>query len=192
MNYKTIAILSASIIVSACSSNDTKPDLAGLELKNACVFKGTDVTAPDWVCTRNVKGMLSGIGVYQNAGDNLNLAYQTAQLRGRVDLIRKLNQEIDLEIADFQERSGAGAGSTNNNYNRDISKATLKSMLRGSDIFASVFSPDDTLYVLMGIDEELARSRVAAYVTSSYKNPEATFIKTEAQKALSDLEQKRE
>jgi len=187
MNLRTILLVLTVTLLSACSSIDNKPDFSDVTIEE-CFFPGTDEeTAPDWVCTANVDGLITGLGYYPNADNSFNLARQVAQQRARVDLARKLKVFVLGELDDRSVSTGSLSNTTLEEYQSDITTSVTKSALRGTKIYNSVTDENGGLFILVAIDEELAKSRIAQQIQSAYRNDEAAFIKQESTEAISDL-----
>jgi len=153
-----------------------------------CNFPGTDdEDAPLWVCTGAVDGLITGLGYYPEANLAFNLARQIAQQRARADLSRKLKVFVLGELDDRSVATGVSGNTTVDEYQSDITTSVTNATLRGTRIYSSVMDENGGLYILVAIDEKLAKSNLTRRVQSSYNNDEAAFLKEESKAALSEL-----
>lgn len=185
---KTIGLLLGLSLTTACSTVNEFPEAA--TTKNlACVFDGTNETAPDWVCTGVLDDLVTGIGSYDRNSASQNLSFQIAQQRARADLARKLAIELKASLNDYESITGSGFSERTEKHVQAIGKSEIQMPLSGSRVYASVSDPNGTKYVLVGIDEELAKQNKKRFIKSSFRDAEAKWTKQEAQKAYNELEQ---
>ncbi len=171
-----------------CSTLDEgKPDLSALE-SDACNFSKTDVEAPMWVCTGEFPGLVSGRGSYRQENTSENLTFQIAQQRARADLARKLWVELKSSLNDFESAAGDALDARVDAHVQSVIKSELEMPLEGSRIYASVTGPDGTLYVLVGLDEALAKQNKQRAIKNSFRDPEAQWARSEAEKAYDKLD----
>lgn len=186
---KIIATLSLGVAITGCSTTQTPKQTATLELAAPCFFPDTREEAPGWVCSGYVNDQLvSGIGQFPASRASYNLRFQTAEQRARVNLARKLEMQLTSALKDFEENTGAGMNETVDKVIQNLSSSRQKVSLVGSRVYSSITAPDGSLFVLVGIDKELASQNLQRLVRSSFNNPEASWQRGLAKDALNQLE----
>ncbi|MFT6906603.1 MAG: hypothetical protein ACJAS1_003271 [Oleiphilaceae bacterium] len=171
-----------------CSTLDEgKPDLSALA-PDACTFQNTKEEAPMWTCTGEFEGLVAGRGSFKQVNASENLSFQIAQQRARADLARKLLVELKTSLSDYESAAGDAFDARVDTHVQGINKSELQMPLEGSRVYASVTSPDGTLYVLVGLDEDLAKKNKLRAIKNSFRDPAAQWAKSEADKAYDKLE----
>ncbi len=181
------AVFTLSLI--GCASNENKaPDLSALNANN-CYFDASEKEAPMWTCTGEFEGLVTGLGSYKQMNASQNLKFQIAQQRARADLARKLIVQMKTSLNDYESAAGDAYDARVDAHAQSVNKSELVMPLEGSRVYASVTSPDGTLYVLVGLDEALAKKNKQRAIKNSFKDPSAQWAKSEADKAYQQLEQ---
>jgi hypothetical protein len=185
---KIITTGSLMALLAACSGTPEKPTYKELTDGAQCYFPDSREDAPEWVCTGHMEKLLTGIGSFPPSQASHNLRFQTAQQRARADLARKFEIQIKGALKDYEDVTGANRNEVVDQYVQNLSSGMIANYLQGSRTYASISGPDGTLYLLMGIDEELAAKNMKRLVRSSYGNAEARYIqdKSDAQFKLLD------
>jgi hypothetical protein len=185
INKAILLCLGAALTV-GCSTLDEQQE--ALNLDQTCKFNGSNEKAPDWVCTGNHGSLITGRGSYDRNNASENLSFQIAQQRARADLARKLALNLKTSLNDYESVTGSEFSERLEQHVQGISKSELEMPIEGSRVYASVSGPDGTLYVLVGIDEEMAKQNKRRFVKSSFRDAEALWTKSEADKAYQQLE----
>lgn len=109
-----------------------------------CVFPKSKKRAPSWVCNPQTDGLaLAAVGSTPKSGAGFSFMEQMAAADARMHLARELHKPAQGKPASDEE-------------NAAISK-TANDSLAGIKVLKSVYSPNGTLYVLVGLDEEGAK-----------------------------------
>lgn len=175
-------------ILSACSSVDRVPDVANINEDNPCYFKETKEEAPAWVCTRYMENLVSGVGSYPDSQASQNLAFQVAQQRARVELAKTLQVRLKSSLESYESKIGAGTNQRLDEHVEAVAKSRIAIPLHGSRVYSSVYAPDGTLFVLVGVDEQLAKKNIKLALKTSFNDRESEWVKGEAEKAYAELE----
>lgn len=184
---KVIGLFLSSLIITGCSTmNDKNEDLSAVQ---GCTFTGTKEKAPDWVCTGNYGELTTGRGSYDRNNASENLSFQIAQQRARADLARKLALNVKTALNDYESVTGSNFDERLEKHAQGITKSELDMPIEGSRVYASVIGPDGTMYILVGLDEEMAKLNKRRFIKSSFQNAEAIWTKNEAEKAYKQLEE---
>jgi hypothetical protein len=181
----------ALVSLGACSTIDKTDVITSFNEDRPCYFPNMGKEeAPKWVCPDKLANTnhITGLGVYEGSDSSYNLAFQIAQQRARVNLAQALTVSLSSKSDDFSATTKTKDGETLDARAETVSRSEVAKILRGSRVYSSITDSNSTLYVLVGIDEKLARSKHARGIQSSYKNAEVSYIKQEASEALNDLE----
>ena len=184
---KLLSMLIAGLLVllAGCSSTPKLPEVATLP----CYFPYSKEEAPMWICTGYVEGLITGIGIFPKSEAGYNLKFQTAQQRARVDLLEKFEIRIKAVIKDYEDVTGASSNVISDQFIQQVSLGRIANTLQGSRTYASITGPDGALYVLVGIDKEIAANNIKRMARSSYDNAEAQYINDKAEKQFKALDE---
>lgn len=190
MNNSIKLITSIALIsLGACSSIDKQDAITHSNDEPPCYFPNSDTKedAPQWVCTRQLPNLISGIGYYEGSDSSFNLAFQIAQQRARADLARVLTVSLKSNQSDFIATTKTQNGAMLDERSEAVNHSEVEKVLRGTRVYRSVTDSNSTLYVLVGIDKKIEKSKYARGIQSSYQNNEAKYVKQEAETALNNL-----
>lgn len=186
---KLLITVCAGVLVGACSSVEKEPNpIANIDPEK-CYFPKIQPReeAPNWVCTGHVPDVVTGVGIYSNPNADYNLAFQIGQQRARADLAQKLDIAINRIKEDYQSMIETGAVSIKDDFNRITTRTEIDRSLSGSRTIHSIMDPEGKLYVLVGLDVELAKSNLKQALQGSFNNPEAAHVTQMAEQALERL-----
>ncbi|MFD2230676.1 hypothetical protein [Alkalimarinus sediminis] len=173
--------------VAGCSTTSEAPDpMLGLNVE-PCVFESTTKEAPEWVCSGYLEGKFTATGMFPPSPASRNLRFNTAVQRARTELARKLNVTLTGALEDYERTTGQGKNATVDLVVENLSQSKTQVSLNGTRTYTSVTGPDGSLYVLVGMDEEIAARNINKIVQSSYRNQEAQWQSAEADKAFDEI-----
>ena len=149
----TYAIL-ASLLLTACSSNETKEtDESLVQQVYDCVFPSTNTPAPGWVCDEPVPGLnVSAVGVAELSSAGMSFMKDMAAADARGRLAEQMQIQVQKMIKQYLGTTGVGKTETVDAVASSTIKTITSQMLTGSKIYKSRTGPNGRLYVLVGID----------------------------------------
>src|SRR5450631_1993942 len=173
MRKLLFVLLSAAMVLSADALADTHAPVAtNAKVKEAkkCLFPKSMKRAPTWVCNAHSDGsMVTAVGMSAKSGAGIPFMEQMAAADARAHLAK------DLRGAAQNKIKGSKNSANKDTVYRDstlIIQITNDS-LQGTKIMKSTYSPDGTLYVLVGLDKtsakKLIKSLTAGYLEQQRK-----------------------
>ncbi len=167
-----ITVSIAALFVCSCggSKNKKSTKIAGNENSSAAnvgAASGANAGAPDWVkgdCVSYFKKrqtkMLCGVGIASGMKDP-NMARTAAQARGRTEMGRSIQVQVNSALTDYQSQGTDSTGALKGeqaveSISRQVSDVTLS----GTYMTDSWISPDGSFYALMVLEEGEFRSAV--------------------------------
>lgn len=155
-----------SVLLSIDAWGDTQspiaPDAKG-QMAKKCLFPKSRKRAPNWVCTAHINGLLvTAVGSSAKSGAGISFMEQMAAADARVRLARNLRESVQNKI------KGSEDSPNKETTGRDSALITriANDSLLGTKIIKSTFSPDGTLYVLVGLDETSAKKLIESITTN--------------------------
>jgi len=178
-----LTLAAAALLAAGCASK--APKMAEAD----CVFPQTKEKAPPWVCRQgNVEGVaVWEIGSWQKTGAGVGFQQDQAALSGRTRLAQQMRSVVSSGLKQFMGTTGAGATETVDQVASSTAKSISNESLVGSKIMRTVYAPDGTVYVLVGIDEAAAKKIVAQAVQTSMNNDRAQWQQLKGAQAQADL-----
>jgi len=187
MNNK-LRLLSATMalgLLAGCSgTGDIKSDVA-LD----CSFPDAPrVAAPGWICDEPVEGLeVSAVGIASKSAAGHSFMKQMASTDARVQLAQQMQVHVQNMIKQYAETTGAADSETVDKVNTSVTKQITKESLVGSRIYKTQTSPNGTLYVLLGVDENNTMQITQDALRTSMNNDQALWQQFKAQKAQDEL-----
>jgi hypothetical protein len=178
-----LAMLACLTLLAACSSNDKKEEAAD------CTFPDAPSSmAPEWVCDEPVNGLeLSAVGYADKSAAGINFMKQQAATAARVQLAQVLRVQVQNMIKQYAETTGVGDAETVDRVNTSVTKQITNETLVGSRIYKTRMSPNQNLYVLVGLDAEGAKLAAKNALATSMNNERALWQKFQAEKGQDEL-----
>lgn len=121
-----------------------------------CLFPRTKNRAPDWVCNAHADGLsVAAVGSFAKTEAGISFMEQMAAADARVHLARKLRGSVQSKIMSSEGSSRPPVG-------RDSALVTriTNETLRGTRVVNSIYAPDGTLYVMVGLDKANAKNLI--------------------------------
>lgn len=154
-----------------------------------CTFPDAPaVAAPGWVCDEPVEGLaVSAVGSADKSGAGLNFMKQQATTAARVQLAQMMKVQVQNMVKQFAETTGVGDSETVDMVNSSVTKQLTDETLVGTRMYKSKTSPNGTLYVLVGLDDNAATLINETALKTSMNNEKALWQKFQSQKGHDEL-----
>lgn len=181
-----VAVL--ALALGGCGAPKTAPKVT-LEPLTACTYDGTNTEAPLWVCDGEVEGIpVSAVGIQMKSKAGPGFMRNQAMLDGRAKLAASFKVYVEDMLKRYTAITGIGDAETVDNAQSQTTKLITKETLNGSKVFATSTNPEDgTLYVLVGLDENVARAAAKSLIATSFKNDQALWQEFKSQKSFEEL-----
>lgn len=161
----------------------------GAPVAQGCTFPDAPtVLAEGWVCDEPVAGVeVSAVGsaIVGQAGPSH--AKQMAMTKARVQLAQMMKVQVANMIKQYVETTGAAAAETVDQVSTSVTKQITNESLVGSRLFKTKVSPNNTMYVLVGLDEAKVQKAAEDAIKTSMKNENALWQQFKASKAQDEL-----
>ncbi|MBQ3034076.1 MAG: LPP20 family lipoprotein [Deferribacterales bacterium] len=180
MKKLLLLVVALSFVAVGCGSKEPE----SVPAMHACL-----VGAPDWVINGGVEGGLSGVGSAQIGKAGINFARTEALSVGRDEIARILSVKVNNMFKNFTQSTGIGDEETVDKVSANVSKQIASQMISGSKQMGSWVSPCNELYILVGIDAQMAQQAIKEQSISSFKNERALYQQFLAQKGQEELEE---
>jgi hypothetical protein len=132
-------MLSAAMVFSGHALGDAPTAADKASKAGICLFPNSSKRAPVWVCKPQARGWaVTAVGSAAKSEAGIAFMEQQAAADARTKLARSLRQ---------------GATRTTTGSDGALITETSNETIRGSKIIKSVYGPDGTLYVLVGLEE---------------------------------------
>ncbi|GAA6135556.1 hypothetical protein NBRC116188_23460 [Oceaniserpentilla sp. 4NH20-0058] len=181
---RALGISALTLSLTACfgGGGETKPVLD-------CTFPDAPQTAaPGWVCDEPVPGLaVSAVGSADKSGAGMNFMKQQATAAARVQLAQMMKVQVQNLVKQFAETTGVGDSETVDKVNTSVTKQITNETLVGTRMYKSKTSPNGTLYVLVGLDDQAAGLIHETALKTSMNNEKALWQKFQANKAQDEL-----
>ncbi len=189
MNKSYLWLLTLPVLAACSGSAPVKEEKkVALEPVKECVFPGSEKAAPLWVCDAPVDGIeVQAVGSARKTAAGLDFMKQQAAASARVRLAQQMRVQVQNQIKQFAETTGAGDKETVDQVNSSVTSQLTNESIVGSKVYRSVEGPDGTIYVLVGIDPENAKKIAKAAIATSMNNDQAAWQKLKSDKAQTDL-----
>jgi uncharacterized protein YeaO (DUF488 family) len=185
MNTGLISIsgVMLTLLLTGCGSDEVKEAAAD------CVFPDASTTAaPGWVCDQPVEGVeVSAVGVAEKTAAGHSFMKNMAATDARVQLAQSMKVHVQNMVKQYAETTGAADSETVDKVNTSVTKQITDESLVGTKIFKTRTSPNGTLYVLLGMDANMAAQATENALKTSMGNDKALWQQFKAQKAQDEL-----
>lgn len=178
-----ISVLTMSLLLTACGSDDVKEDVAD------CVFPDAPgAAAPGWICDEPVEGVaVSAVGVAEKSAAGHSFMKNMAATDARVQLAQSMKVHVQNMVKQYAETTGAADSETVDKVNTSVTKQITDETLVGTKIFKTRTSPNGALYVLLGMDASIAAAATENALKTSMNNDRALWQQFKAQKGQDEL-----
>jgi len=154
-----------------------------------CVFPDLPGTAaPGWICDEPVEGVeVSAVGSADKSRAGHDFMKQMAATSARVQLAQRMKVTVQNMIKQYVETTGAADDETVDKALTSVTKQITNETLVGTRIYKTRTSPNGTLYVLLGMDENSVSQAAENAIKTSMKNERALWQQFKAQKGQDEL-----
>lgn len=179
-----LSLITLSVLLLAACGGRVDPDAPP-----PCVYPGTSESAPGWVCDQPVSGLeLSAVGSYPQSGAGIDFMRQQAASSARVQLAQAFTVHVQNMVKQYAETTGSGDLETVDLVNTSVSRLITDEYLSGSRIYQSRVAPDGALYVLVGMDDQLAQEATERALRTSINNDNALWQQFRAEQGFEELD----
>lgn len=155
-----------------------------------CVYPDDGETeAPLWVCGAPFKNVVvSAVGSHEKTGAGVDFQKSMATASAREQLAAQLRTTVQAKIKRFTETTGAGDTETVDRLNASVAKQITNETLSGSRMYIMRTNPETgMMYVLVGLDAELAKEYSRQALNTSMNNDKALWQQLRAKKSMEEL-----
>jgi hypothetical protein len=167
MRILLCVLLSATMLPSVDAWGDGQAKAAtNAKVKKAikCSFPKTKKRAPDWVCNARAEGLaVAAVGSADKSQAGNSFMEQMAAADARARLVHAVRESVRKRVMGDAPASGKKADERDGALITTITSDTL----RGAKVRKSVYGPNGTLYVLVGLDGANANLLIES-VTAEY------------------------
>ena len=174
--------------LSACKNEPVKEVEKKPLFDERCHFPDSEKLAPGWVCHEQVEGLpVSAMGSYHKTAAGSQFMTDQAVAAARVGIAAQAKIYVKAMVKAHLETTGVGTSETVDAAASSTTMQITDSTLEGSRIIKSVYGPDGTVYVLVGMDPAITTKMVEKSVSSSMGNDKALWQKFLAGKAQDEM-----
>ena len=172
-----------SVMLTGCGSDTVK--LEAIE----CAFPDApEVSAPLWVCDAPVEGIeVTAVGSAEKSGAGMAFTKNMAITDARVQMAQALKVHVQNMVKQYAETTGAADSETVDKVNTSVTKQITDQTLTGTKTYRTRVSPNNVLYVLVGMDANMASMATEQAVRTSMNNEKALWQQFKAQKGQDEL-----
>ncbi len=154
-----------------------------------CVFPDAPgMAAPGWICDTPVEGVeVSAVGSADKSRAGHDFMKQMASTSARVQLAQRMKVTVQNMIKQYVETTGAADDETVDRALTSVTKQITNETLVGTRIYKTRTSPNGTLYVLLGMDENSVSQAAENAIKTSMRNERALWQQFKAQKGQDEL-----
>ncbi len=147
-------LLSVTMVLSGDALGGTPTATAKVAKAKKCLFPKSRKRAPTWVCDAKVDGLaVTAVGSAAKSGAGISFMEQMAAADARTHLAQNLSGSVQKNIAGSTNAANKGTADRDSAL---ITRITNES-LQGTKVMKKAYSPNGTLYVLVGLDEASAK-----------------------------------
>lgn len=143
-------LLSAAITLSVDAVADTQAKAAAVALAGKakkCLFPKSRKRAPNWICNVPVDGLaVTAVGSSAKSDAGISFMQQMAAADARAHLAQNLHGPVQNKI------KGSNANKAPDERDSTLITRITNDSLRDTKIVRSIYGPDGTLYVLVGLN----------------------------------------
>lgn len=178
-----LGVIALAVMLTACGKDDALKEAA------ECVFPDApDESAPGWVCDLPVEGLaVSAVGVAEKSAAGHSFMKNMAATDARVQLAQRMKVQVQNMVKQYAETTGAADAETVDKVNTSVTKQITDQTLLGTRIYKTRTSPNGTLYVLLGMDENAVAEATQNALKTSMGRDSALWQQFKAQKGQDEL-----
>lgn len=185
------ALTAACLLISCAGKGNDKVTVDEVAQIDECVYPdATNKKAPTWVCGAEVEGLaMHAVGVAETSDAGFSFMRQLAATDARTQIAQQMRVQVQNMVKSYVETTGQGDTETVDRVNSLVTKQITDETLEGSKVIRYLTSPNGTLYVLVGMDEESVRLSTADAVRNSMNDDGAAWQRIRADQAQDELAQ---
>jgi hypothetical protein len=158
---KVILIIVCGLAILAAGCGGGKAVKEETANRGPCMFPDDRVTrAPEWICTRSYPGVeIAAVGSHAKSSAGYEFQKNMAATAARAELAREVKVAIQARITKYASEKALRSVNLDDvsESNESVTKQITNATLTGSRICEVSANPKTgTLFVLVGIDKELA------------------------------------
>jgi len=144
---------------------------------------------PSWVIQPSYENSIAGVGSAKISQLGFDFARKEAMASARADLAAQIEVKVEHLMKSYSSKAGIGDTASVDTMTEKVSKELVNLNLKGATLRNTWISPDNTLYVLMSIDNERLKESASAAIKNpnNYANQNED-VKIKAKAAQGDLE----
>ena len=187
-NIGTVMALSAVVILTGCSSKTLDEKKVATQVVEECVISGE--IAPSWACgTSTTEGSFTSVGSANKSKLGHGYTNREALANARSSLAQQIETEVKDKVESFMRSTGVQEAEVADKVTSQVSKQVAKVTLQGSKQVKYWENPkDNSIYVLVAIDQNTINQKAKDSVRSSFKNDNALWQQFQSKQALKNLE----
>ncbi len=169
--------------LAACSGTPEKPvEVSELVGKPDCLWPGSEKEAPNWVCPehRNDPGSLLAAASYGPSKADFFFQENMAALRARQQLAEMIVLRYSGRVRNMVEATGSGSAEVVDSYGENLAASLSQHNFHGSRIMARSMAPDGSVWVLVGMDEQLAHKHAEQVASTAFGNRGVQWVQDRA------------
>ena len=185
----TGAVAIACFLISCAGKGNDKVTVDEVAQIDECFYPDTtNKKAPTWVCGAEVEGLtMHAVGVAETSNAGFSFMRQLATTDARTQIAQQMRVQVQNMVKSYVETTGQGDTETVDRVNSLVTKQITDETLEGTKVIRYLTSPNGTLYVLVGMDEESVRLSTANAVRSSINDDRAAWQQIRAEQAQDEL-----
>ena len=175
--------MAMSVLLTSCGSDTVK-----LEALDCAFPDAPEVAAPGWICDAPVEGIeVSAVGSAEKSAAGVSFTKNMAVTDARVQMAQALKVHVQNMVKQYAEVTGAASGETVDKVNTSVTKQITDQTLTGTKPYRTLVSPNNVMYVLVGMDAAMASKATEQAVRTSMNNDKALWQQFKAQKGQDEL-----
>jgi len=153
-----------------------------------CVFPNTNTPAPGWVCDEPVPGLdVQAVGIAEKSKAGISFMKDMAAADARGRLAEQFQTRVQKMVKKYLGTTGVGDSETVDAAASSTLKTITDQSLQGSKVYKTRTGPNGRLFVLMGLDANMAQKNTEAAVQTSMGNDKALWQQFQSKKSFDEL-----
>lgn len=172
-----------SVLITGCGSDTVKVEALD------CAFPDAPaISAPAWVCDVPVEGIeVSAVGSAEKSAAGMSFTKNMAVTDARVQMAQAMQVHVQNMVKQYAETTGSADSETVDKVNASVTKQIADQTLSGTKPYRTRVSPNNVMYVLVGMDAKMAAKATEQAVRISMNNEKALWQQFKAQKGQDEL-----
>ena len=172
-----------SVLITGCGS-----DVVKLEALDCTFPDAPTISAPAWICDAPVEGIeISAVGSAEKSAVGMSFTKDMAVTNARVQMAQAMMVHVHNMVKQYAETTGAADSETVDKVNTSVTKQITNQILSGTKPYRTRVSPNNVMYVLVGMDAAMASKATEQTLRTSMNNERALWQQFKAQKGQDEL-----